>query len=423
MLEDMDGLDLLNEIRERRPDQTVIMTTAVRSTRAAVQAMKLGAYDYLTKPFEPEEIRIVVARAIEEHRMRSELYRLRAAVDTGSPFREIAGHSPQMQRVFQTMMQVKDTDSTVIIYGESGTGKELVARALHFGSRRKEGAFMPVHCAAISRELLESELFGHERGAFTGATRAKKGMFEEADGGTLFLDEIGEMELAMQAKLLRAIQEREIRHVGATTPIRVNVRLIAATNRDLHKEVSEGRFREDLYYRINVVPVEMPRLSERAGDVPLLVRVFLDKVSKRLGVDPPPVEPEVLEVLEEYDWPGNVRQLENTIERMLVLAAGDPLGVDHLPPGIVAAVRGVDATPQPSSVGGRKETGDAHATAADWLAEGKTLSDMTEQVEREAIRHALDRAEGRITEAARILGTTRRILRYKMDKLGLESES
>ena len=276
MLEDMDGLDLLNAIRERRPDQTVIMTTAVKSTRAAVQAMKLGAYDYLTKPFEPEEIRIVVARAIEEYRLRSELYRLRQAIDTGSPFREIAGHSPEMQRVFSTMKQVKDTDSTVLIYGESGTGKELVARALHFGSRRRSGSFVPVHCAAISRELVESELFGHERGAFTGATRAKKGMFEEADGGTLFLDEIGEMEPAMQAKLLRAIQEREIRHVGATTAIRVNVRLIAATNRDLHEEMRKGSFREDLYYRINVVPIEMPPLRARTGDVPLLVRIFLE---------------------------------------------------------------------------------------------------------------------------------------------------
>ncbi len=420
MLEDADGLELLTQLRSEYPDQVVIMTTAVDSTRAAVRAMKLGAYDYLTKPFDPEEIRLVVGRAVKELRMRRELEDLRRTVRISGGFGGMIGASPAVERVLRMIRRVVDSDSTVLITGESGTGKELVASALHFEGKRRRGPFVPFHCAAVSPQLLESELFGHEKGAFTGAVVAKKGMFEEADGGTLFLDEIGEMPIEMQSKLLRAIQEREIRPVGSNVTRKVDVRIVAATNRDLVEEIRKGRFREDLYYRINVVPIHLPPLRERPGDIPMLLQHFVRELSERLQIGtPPPVEPDLLAAMENYSWPGNIRELRNAVERMLVLSDGSALGVRHLPPRIRAALeRGTppaaEQAPDAAVAGGRDE-----AAAFEAIPEGMTLSEMTAALERRVIRRALRETGGKISPAARKLGTTRRILRYKMDRLGL----
>jgi DNA-binding NtrC family response regulator len=422
---DMSGLDVLGKVPEIAPGTPVVMITAITEARPAVQAMKMGAADYLNKPFDVQEIRLVVERVIKERAERQQTL-TRPAIAPPPKFDNIIGSGPAMERVYELIRRLKDTETTVLITGETGTGKELVARALHYNSLRKEQPFVPVHCAAIPGELLESELFGHEKGAFTGAFQRRIGMFEAAAGGTLFLDEIGEMPVGTQTKLLRAIQEREIRRVGGQETIHINVRLVCATNRNLEQEVKRGSFREDLFYRINVVPVLLPALRERREDIPALVEYFNDKFAKDLNRRKPEFTAAALEMLVNYPWPGNVRELQHAIERLLVTCDDPLVDVNHLPFVISQA----EVLPAPATV----------SQPAFALASGLTpqraanlgerlefengrldLPKLTDDIERRAIEEALRRAEGVITEAARMLNITRRMLRYKMDKLGIHS--
>ena len=324
----VDGLQVLRVAKEISPDTAVIVITAVASTETAVEAMKLGAYDYITKPFKLDEVNLIVRNALERKRLRDENLYLRRQLETQHRFENIIGKSGVIAEVFDTIRKIADSPSTAMLTGESGTGKELVARAIHFNSFRRDKPFVSVNCGAIPEGLMESELFGHVRGAFTGAVSNKIGLFSAAEAGTLFLDEITEIPALLQVKLLRAIQVREIRRVGDTKDIKTDVRLIAASNRNLEEAVQEGILREDLFYRLNVIPIQLPPLRDRREDIPLLVAHFLQKFSKELGKDVRGVTPEAMAVLERYRWPGNIRELENVLERAIVLGAGDMLGVD-----------------------------------------------------------------------------------------------
>ena len=396
-LPDCTGLELLAQIRRDWPTISVVMVTALAEPKPAVQAIKLGAADYLTKPFEVDEIRIVVERVLRERA----LPQPPAAPDPAPD--DMIGSSGALRGVLALIDRVKDADATVLITGETGTGKELVARALHFRSCRKAGPYMPVHCAAIPNELLESELFGHEKGAFTGAGQPRTGMFEAAQDGTLFLDEIGEMPLAMQSKLLRAIQEREIRRVGSSQTIRINVRLVCATNLDLAAAVKAGLFREDLFYRINVVPIGLPALRERREDIPALILHFVQRFARELHRPPPQFTPRAMERFVHYAWPGNVRELQHALERLMITCDADPIDEAHLPPLIAAA------EPEPAD----GWPGPALAAA------GLDLPKLTANLERQAIETALQRSGGVLSEAAQLLHVTRRVLRYKIDQLGI----
>ena len=332
------GLELLREVQRRAngdAETVVIVMTAFASTETAIAAMKEGAYDYITKPFKVDEIRIIVEKAIEKKSLSSENRRLRSELRSRIRERHLIGTSRAMQRVVDLIAQVAATKANVLISGESGTGKEIVARAIHDGSERRESPFVAVNCGAIPENLLESELFGHVKGAFTGAVQSKPGLFETAQSGTVFLDEIGELSLPLQVKLLRVIQERTFRRVGGTSDIRFDARLVAATNRRLEDEVAAGRFREDLYYRLNVIEVELPPLRERREDVPLLVAHFVEKYGSELGREVQRVSDAALEKLVAYDYPGNVRELENVIERAVALSRGGEIGVEVLPPTVV----------------------------------------------------------------------------------------
>ena len=414
----MDGLEVLSKILQFTPTMPVVMVTAITDAKPAVQAMKMGAADYLNKPFDVDEIRLVVDRILKEKALEREVGRLRTELQAASKFENIIGSGPAMQKVYALIQRVMDTDTTILVLGETGTGKELVARALHYNSVRREGPFIPVHCAAIPSELLESELFGHEKGAFTGAFQRRIGMFEAAGGGTLFLDEIGEMPLGTQSKLLRAIQEREIRRVGGQETISINVRLLCATNRDLERQVKEGAFREDLYYRINVVPIVIPALRDRKDDIPQLALHFSQRFAKELNREVPQFTPQAMDLLLSYPWPGNVRELEHAIERLLVTCDSNKIGVEDLPfvisqtDAATAQVASRLAATTPNvKLGEKLEFDDA----------GLNLPKITEDLERRAIEEALRRTDGVITEAARALHITRRMLRYKMDKLSITS--
>jgi DNA-binding NtrC family response regulator len=333
------GLDILKKARELSPPAVVIVITGFGSIETAKEAMKYGAFDYLEKPFKLDEFRLCVQRALSYNAALSETAYLRKELKKKYQFSQIIGSSPKMQEVFRLMERVADTDSTILILGESGTGKELVARALHFNSRRQLAPFVPINCSALPENLLESELFGHRRGAFTGAINDKKGLFQEADGGTIFLDEVGSMPPVLQSRLLRVLQEREVRRVGENTPIYVNVRVLAAANESLEQKIKDGTFREDLYYRLNVIPLHLPSLRERQDDVPLLVAHFLkDKVSPRTNT-PFQVTRQAMDVLCAYDWPGNVRELENAIERAMTLCEGNLIQTADLPPSVLCSVR------------------------------------------------------------------------------------
>jgi DNA-binding NtrC family response regulator len=414
----MDGLEVLSRILQLNPAMPVVMVTAITEAKPAVQAMKMGAKDYLNKPFDVDEIRLVVDRLLKEKALEREVGRLRTELRAVSKFENIVGSSPAMQKVYALVQRVVDTETTVLVLGETGTGKELVARALHYNSVRREGPFIPVHCAAIPSELLESELFGHEKGSFTGALQRRIGMFEAAGGGTLFLDEIGEMPLGTQSKLLRAIQEREIRRVGGQETISINVRLVCATNRDLEKEIARGAFREDLYYRINVVPVTIPALRDRKDDIPQLVLHFAQRFGKELNREVPQFSPSAMDLLVSYPWPGNVRELEHAIERLLVTCDSTKITEEHLPFVISQSEQAtaqitsrLTATTPNVELGEKLEFNDT----------GLDLPKVTEDLERRAIEEALRRTSGVITEAARALHITRRMLRYKMDKLQIAS--
>ena len=400
----VDGLQVLRSAKDLSPETTVIVITAVASTETAVEAMKLGAYDYVTKPFKLDEVKLIVKNALERKRLRDENLYLRKQLETQYRFENIIGKSPRIVEVFDTIRKIADSGSTVMITGESGTGKELVARAIHFNSHRRDKPFLSVNCGAIPEGLMESELFGHVKGAFTGAVSNKVGLFSAAEGGTLFLDEITEIPALLQVKLLRAIQEREIRRVGDTRDVKIDVRLIAASNRDLETAVSEGIMREDLFYRLNVIPIRLPPLRERREDIPLLVAHFLQKFGKELGKEVRGVTPEALAVLERHHWPGNIRELENVVERAIVLGAGEVLGADSLPESVrrERPLRGMDV---------------------DLPEEGMDLEATLDGLERRYLQRALERTQGVQTKAAELLKMTFRQFRYKLQKHNLARRS
>lgn len=389
----LSGYEVLKKIKELSPAALVIVITAYGTVEKAVEAMKLGAYDYLTKPFSRDELTLTVGKALAYDGLREENRKLREELSDKADFSRLVGISESMREVFALVRKVAASEATVLIGGESGTGKELVARAIHSGSERQTGPFVAVNCAAIPRDLLESELFGHARGAFTGAIKERKGKFEQAEGGTLFLDEVGELPLDLQPKLLRALQEREIEPVGGTAR-RIDVRLVAATNRDLEAALGDGSFREDLYYRLAVIPLHLPPLRERRDDIPLLVRHFLDKHGKNPSVV---CSEAALEALADYDWPGNVRELENAVERMLILRRGAGIELDDLPPKI--------RRPRPS-------VAVPVAGVLNLPEEGYPL----EELEKEAVLEALRRNDWNQTRAAAFLRIPRHTLLYRMEK-------
>ena len=415
----LDGLSLLREVAAKHPEIPVIVITAHGTIDTAVEAMKAGAFDYLQKPFEQEELRLIVDKAVRTRELaRRDLRRQHGPDDSrsfGDTLSLIAGSSPSMHEVVEIIRRVASTPSTVLIMGESGTGKELVATALHEGGMRNERPFIKINCAAIPSTLMEAELFGHEKGAFTGAVASKPGRFELADGGTLFLDEIGEIPTEMQVKLLRALQESEFERVGGVKTIGVDVRLIAATNKNLEKEVSEGRFREDLYYRLAVVPLRLPPLRERRADIPSLVEHFLDKYNRRLDRRVSVVEPEAMAMLQAYSWPGNIRELENVMERTLLFTDGETIGPDDLP----EPVRDRTSSLPRASIG--------DTDACEPGANGETsMKDIVRQaaqaLERDLISRALESTSGNVTRAAQRLRISRKSLQLKMKELGLRDE-
>jgi DNA-binding NtrC family response regulator len=385
---------LLGQIKRDYPDINVILMTAFGSVETAVEAMKHGASDYLTKPVKKDELIRVVERVIREAALRREVSRLRKEVHKEYSFHQILGKSKAIQAVFDLIRRVADSPTNILITGESGTGKELVAKAIHYNSARKEAPFVPVNCAAIPEQLLESELFGHMRGAFTDAKVDKRGLFEEAQKGTLFLDEISELPLMLQAKILRAIQEKEIRRVGATKPISVDVRIIAATNLNLNEEVKNKRFREDLYYRLNVIELKLPPLRERREDIPLLVDAFLKKCSEGSGKAVTGVSEAALAMLIDYAWPGNVRELENVIERAVTLTRGEKVSPDDLPPAVQGA------------------RGDRRV-----LDEAAEKSLPLHEIEKEYIKKILDKTGGNKYQAAHALGIDRKTLYRKLAEI------
>lgn len=388
------GYEVLRQVKEQRPETVVIVITAFATVEKAVEAMKLGAFDYLTKPFSRDQLRLCVERAITFSGLKAENQRLRETLQDRCDFSRLVGNSIPMREVFEVVRRVATSEATVLISGESGTGKELIARALHHGSERRDGPFVAVNCAALPAELLESELFGHKRGAFTGAIKDRQGKFELANGGTLFLDEIGELPVDLQPKLLRALQEREIEPLGGSSR-KVDVRLVAATNRDLEEAMQRGRFREDLYYRLAVILVELPSLRQRRDDIPLLVRHFL----LRHGGEGVHLDPAVLPRLCAYDWPGNVRELENAVERMVLLRRNETISVEDLP----------------ARISGLSGNGSGSGRVLNLPADGYSL----EEIEKEAVLEALARCQNNQTKAAAFLRIPRHTLLYRMEKFGL----
>lgn len=391
----MSGFQVLAAVKERAPQTPVIVITAFGAVDTAVEAMKIGAYDYITKPFNRDELRLVLKKALEMRGLSEENRRLKEELTERVEFRNIIGISREMEQVFHIVRKVADTEATVLITGESGTGKELVARAIHSLSSRRAAPFVAINCAAIPRDLLESELFGHVKGAFTGAVRDKPGKFQMADGGTLFLDEVGELPVDLQPKLLRALQERIVEPVGGDKPKKFELRVVAATNSDLEKGIAAGSFREDLYYRLAVIPIHLPPLRDRREDVALLVRHFLAKhggQSVRLA-------PEAIEALQRYHWPGNVRELENTVERLLVMRGNDL----------------IEAADLPDKIRGREA---ASGAIIDLPPEGYSL----EQLEKEIVIQALERNDWNQAAAARFLRIPRHTIIYRMEKYHITQE-
>jgi nitrogen regulation protein NR(I) len=402
----MNGMELLRQIKLKTPELPVIIMTAYGEVKTAVEAMKLGAESYLTKPLDMEELRILVNRAIEKSSLIRENLQLRAELDSRFDISNFVGQSENMQQVFRLIDQVAQTNTTVLVTGESGTGKELVARAIHSKSPRRQKAFVVVNCAALSEHLLESELFGHVKGAFTGAHSDRQGRFELADGGTLFLDELALMSIPLQGKLLRVLQEKEFEPVGGARTIKVDVRIIGATNKHLERLLEEKLFREDLYYRLNVVEIHLPPLRDRKEDIPLLMDHCVGNLNRELGKTIKGVSDETLKLLMEYDWPGNVRELENLLERAMVLGKSDMLDVENFPVQIRRQREQPD--PQKNLLNQLK------------LPEsGLSLIETVEEMEKRLIQEALERTSGNKTKAAELLGVTRKIMRYKAEKYGL----
>jgi two-component system response regulator PilR (NtrC family) len=398
---DVDGLTILAEAKRIRPDTEVIVVTAFSTTETAIAAMKAGAHDYLTKPFKIDEVGLVVDRAMEKRRLARENVALRDEIKGRYKLDRLLGKSPPMQRVFDILRKVASTRTSVLLIGESGTGKELAARALHELSPRT-GPFVAVNCGAIPETLLESELFGHVRGSFTGANVDKQGLFEAAHTGTLLLDEVADLPVSMQVKLLRVLQERKVKPVGGVSEREIDVRIVAATNRDLEAEVEKSSFRQDLYYRLNVIQLRLPPLRERREDLPLLVDHFIRKFSAEHGRNVVGAAPEVMSALMVYHFPGNVRELENMIERAVTLSSTDWLALDAFPN--LVGLQG--AQPSPSTVGNLPES-------------GLDLERHLEEYERSILIKALERTGGNRTEAARLLGVSFRSMRYRLSKLGI----
>ncbi len=387
----MDGIELQKKIREAKPDATIIIMTAYASVDTAVSAMKQGAYDYIIKPFDPDDLEHLVRNALERRHLVAENQELKARIDELSPFSDIVGESPAMRRVLEQVTMVARADTNVLIRGESGTGKELIARALHAGSERRFLPIVVVNCGALSEGIIESELFGHEKGAFTGAQYRRKGKFEMADGGTLFLDEIGDISLKTQVDLLRVLEEKKIVRVGGNVQISVDFRLVAATNRNLEAMVADGSFREDLYYRLNVFSIAIPPLRERREDIAPLAESFLARFARGMNKPVTRISPEAMALLTNYDWPGNVRELQNALERAVLVSRGREVGPGDLP----FHVNGSRGTPT-----------------------GKTLSDM----ERVHVKRILEESAWNITQAARLLDIDRVTLYNKIKKYGLERQ-
>lgn len=392
----LDGIGLLRMIKEISTDTIVIMITAFGTTETAVEALKLGAYDYISKPFKVDEIKLVIQKALEKRYLRNENILLKREIKSRAGFENFIGKSEPMQKIFSLIRQVADTVSTVLIMGESGTGKELVAKAIHFNSMRKDKPFVTVNCGALPETLLESELFGYMKGAFTGAVSNKLGLFEAANGGTIFLDEISTTTPALQIKLLRVLQDKEFMRIGGTTNIKVDVRVIAASNRDLLEEVSKGAFREDLYYRLNVLPIHLPPLRDRKDDIPLLVDHFLNKVTGGKGRKY--MASESMKLLMHYRWPGNVRELENAVERLAIMTTGETICTEH--------IAGSLSNIQPSSA----------LIPSDIPDSGIDLEAILNHTEKTLLYKAMEKTGGVKTEAAKLLGLSFRSFRHRLQK-------
>jgi two-component system response regulator AtoC len=395
----MDGLEFLQEAQKAGCESTIIMMSAYGTLDTAIEAMKLGAYDYISKPFKPDEIILTLKKAEERERLRRENLFLKKEVQKEYSFENIISKNERMRQIFDTIQKVAKYKSTILIAGESGTGKELVAKAIHFNSDRSDHPFVPVNCGAIPENLLESELFGHTKGSFTNAVRTKKGLFEEADGGTMFLDEIGELPFQLQVKLLRVLQDGEIRRIGDSKAIRIDVRIIAATIKDLDKEVREGKFRDDLFYRLNVLPIKIPPLRDRKEDISILVDHFIQKYSRELNKPIEGIIPEALNCLLNYNWNGNVRELENVIERAIVLTESNRIQVENLPIEI--------QNPKEES-------------RFSLLDDELSIKKASRYLEIDLIKKALIKTKGNHTHAAKLLEISHRALLYKIKEYGIE---
>lgn len=399
----MDGLEFLKEAQKMDADTTIVMMSAYGTVDTAIEAMKLGAYDYISKPFKPDEIILTLRKAEERERLRKENEILRKEVKKEYSFENIVSKNDKMQKIFELIKKVAQYKSTILITGESGTGKELIARALHYNSDRSGNPFVPINCGAIPENLLESELFGHVKGAFTDAVRTKKGLFEEADSGTLFLDEIGELPAQLQVKLLRVLQDGEIRKVGESKSIKIDVRIIAATVKNLVKETTEGRFREDLYYRLNVLPIHLPPLRERREDIPLLVNHFIKRYASSLNKNVSSLDSNAMQALMAHHWYGNIRELENTIERAIVLTDGQSILLENLPNEIQTFPDTVAFQP--------------------FIEEEYSIKKASNILEINLIKKALRKTRGNHTHAARLLEISHRALLYKIKEYGIVEET
>ncbi|MFQ5580311.1 MAG: sigma-54-dependent transcriptional regulator, partial [Nitrospiria bacterium] len=406
----MDGMATLKKLREIDPEIPIIMLTATFATKTAVSAMKAGAKDYITKPFDQDELRLVIERELRSRALKKEVLHLRAVVTNCYGIENMVGNSPKINEIFSKIKHLSGTNAPILITGESGTGKELVARALHLNSLRKHGPFVTINCAAIPESLIESELFGHERGAFTDAQTRRIGHFEQADKGTFFMDEVADLSLSCQAKILRAVQEKRFTRIGGTQVVETDVRLITATNKDLSAEMRAGRFREDLYYRVNVIPIELPPLRERKGDIPLLVKHFLDKKREEKESPPKTISQRAVDLLSEYLWPGNIRELENMIEQTLALSTGSHIDEEDLPAKIRQEA-GTRITFRPEEI--RSNTGEGQGSQV------QSLTEAVNTLEKKLICDALKISGYVQTKTARALGISRRILKYKMNALGI----
>jgi len=391
----INGIEVLRNTREKNYDTTIIMITAFASHESAIEAMKLGAYDYITKPFKIDEIKLVIKKSLDKKVLEKENTRLKKELESKYGFENIIGTSNSIQQIFSLINRVSELKVNVLVTGESGTGKELVARAVHYSGSRKDGPFIPVNCGAIPETLIESEFFGHAKGAFTGATRDKKGLFEEASGGTIFLDEIGDLPIHLQVKLLRVLEEKKVRPLGKTESVSIDIRVISATNKNLEQEIIDNKFREDLFYRLNVIKVAIPPLRERKDDIPMLALHFLNKFSEEMDKEISGISNEALEELERYHYPGNIRELENIIARCVALESGEMIRKESLP---------------------KLNTEGDYIDLTDTLNAKDSIDSVLGDVEKQIIENALKSSRGNKSEAAKVLGITLRSLRYRLAK-------